>query len=127
MFHCSFLFIFATNSASTWRCWQAFMNWMHSNNHARNMHANGVIRVQKFVHCIDWECNLELLIACWNRPLCFKKIKTTNTTAFLISNTLIPNPYSHKAIFSLNLLHPYLKFNRSVSVWYSSTLGLSNR
>ena len=32
-----------------------------------------------------------------HRLLCFKKIKTTTTTAFLISNTVVLNPYSHSA------------------------------
>ena len=29
-----------------------------------------------------------------HKPLCFTKIKTTSTTAFLISITVVPNPYS---------------------------------
>ena len=38
--------------------------------------------------------NWELLIARPHRALCFKKI-TTTTTAFLIFNTVVPNPYSN--------------------------------
>ena len=37
------------------------------------------------VHVIDWEHNWELLIACPHRPLCFKKIRATTITAFLIT------------------------------------------
>ena len=29
----------------------------------------------------------------------FKKIKTTTTTALLISNTVVPHPYSHSTVF----------------------------
>ena len=82
---------------------QVFTNCMHSYDHAHNMHVIG----------IDWEHNWELLIACPKRPLCFKKIRTTTTTGFLISNTVVPNPYSHSTTFDLKFfapLHPYLKF-----------------
>ena len=34
-----------------------------------------------------------------HRPLCFKKIEATTTTVFLISNTVVPNPYSHSTAF----------------------------
>ena len=37
--------------------------------------------------------NCELLIACPHKSLCFRKIRTTIT--FLISNTVVLNPYSH--------------------------------
>ena len=30
-------------------------------------------------------------------PFCFKKIRTITTAAFLISNTVVPNPYCHIA------------------------------
>ena len=56
--------------------------------------------------CHNWE----LLIAPPHRPLSFNIIKTTTNTAFLISNTVVPNPYSHSKAFDPNLLHPYLKF-----------------
>ena len=46
--------------------------------------------------CHNWE----LFIARQHRPLCFKKIRTTTTTAFLISNTVAPNPYSHSTALS---------------------------
>ena len=34
-----------------------------------------------------------------HRPLCFKKIKATTTTVFLIPTTVVPNPYSHITAF----------------------------
>ena len=43
--------------------------------------------------------NGELLITCPHRPLCFKKTRTTITTALLISNTVVLNPYSHSTPF----------------------------
>ena len=53
----------------------------------------------KIVNCA---INLSQLrtIACPHKPLCFKKIQTTTTTAFLISNTALPNPYSHSTAFN---------------------------
>ena len=45
--------------------------------------------------CHKWE----LLITCTYRPLCFKKITTITATIFLISNTVVPNPYSHCTSF----------------------------
>ena len=56
--------------------------------------------------CHNWE----LLIAYPHRSLCFKKFKTTTFTAFLISNTVVPNHYSHNTTTILNLPHPYLRF-----------------
>ena len=41
--------------------------------------------------CYNWE----ILVAHPHRPLCFKKIRTTTTTTFFISNTIALNPYSH--------------------------------
>ena len=41
-----------------------------------------------------------------HRPLCFKNIWTTTTTAFLISNTVVPNLYSHSAAFDPQSLTP---------------------
>ena len=45
--------------------------------------------------CHNWE----LLIAWPHRPLCFKKTRTTTTSAFLISNIVVPYPYSHSTAF----------------------------
>ena len=42
-------------------------------------------------------CDLNLPIS--HRPLGFKKIKTTTTTAFLISNTIVPHLYCHSTAF----------------------------
>ena len=42
-----------------------------------------------------------------HRPLCFR---TTTTTAFLISNIVVSNPYSHSAAFDSQFRTPYLKF-----------------
>ena len=56
--------------------------------------------------CHNWE----LIIAYPHRSLCFKKFKTTNFTAFLISNTVVTNHYSHNTTTILNLPHLYLKF-----------------
>ena len=72
-------------------------------------------RIVKIVNCFGplglSTChNWELFIAHPHRPLCFKKIRTTTTTAFLISNTVIPNPYSLAQNSILYLSHPYLKF-----------------
>ena len=78
---------------------QAFTNCMHSYDYAHSVHKNVVTLAQKFVHCIDWEHNWKLLIACPHRPLCFKKIRTTTTTMFLIFNTIVFNPYSHSIEF----------------------------
>ena len=76
-----------------WGCnKQAFTNCMHGYDHAHNMHANGVTCALKFAHSINWEHDWELLIACLHRPLCFKKIKTTTSTAFAISNAVVLNP-----------------------------------
>ena len=74
---------------------QAFTYCMHSYDRACKVHANGVTCAQKFVHSIDWEHNWKLFIACPQRPLCFKKTRTTTTTVFLISNTVVPILYSH--------------------------------
>ena len=35
-----------------------------------------------------------------HRSLCFQKIRKTTTTAFLTSNTAVPNPYSHSTAFN---------------------------
>ena len=44
------------------------------------------------------------------RPLCFKKIRTTTTTVFLISNKVVLNPYSHSAAFHHHSFRPLFKF-----------------
>ena len=84
------------------------------------VHTNGVTRAQKFVHDIEWQHNRQLLIACTHRPLCFKKIRTTITIAFLIFNTVVPNPYNHSTAFdpqSFVPLHPYLNRVRFSDPW----------
>ena len=57
--------------------------------------------------CHNWK----LIIAYPHRSLCFKKFKTTTFTAFLISNTVVPNHYSHNTATILNHPHPYLRFH----------------
>ena len=53
-----------------------------------NLHvaANGLplVPIGSGIWDIDWEHNWKLLITCPHRPLCFKKIWTIITTAFLI-------------------------------------------
>ena len=58
-----------------------------------------------------------------HRPLHFQKIRTTTATAFLISRTLVPNPYSYSTAFDTHgtLILSSGPLNRSVSVWYSNT------
>ena len=77
--------------------------------------------------CQYWE----LLIANPHRPLCFKKIRTTTSTAFLNSNTVVLNPYNHSTTFIPQSFAPLSQipglFNRSVAVWYSNTLWPSDR
>ena len=90
--------------------------------------------IAKFVNCfgplvISTCHNWEILITCPHRPLRCKKIRTTTTTAFLISNTVVLNPNSHSAALdpqSFASFAPGL-FNRSVSVWYSNILCPANR
>ena len=71
---------------------QAFANCMHGYNCARNMHLNSVTRAQKFCTVLIEDTIENYLFPNPHRPLCFKKIITTTTTAFLISNTAILNP-----------------------------------
>ena len=54
--------------------------------------------------------NWKLLIARPHRPLRFKKIRTNSTATFLISNTVVPNPYSHRAAFAPHSSPRLLKF-----------------
>ena len=82
-----------------------------------------LLRGSWFVKIIKYFCplvlstchNWELLIVRPHRPLYYKKIRTTTTTAFLISNTVVPE--SLQPIIEqhsiLNLSHPYLKFQVS--------------
>ena len=74
--------------------------------------------------------NGELLIACRHRALCYKKIRTTSTTALLISNVVVPNPYSHHAAFdprsTASLFEIPDPFNRCLSL-ILNTLRPSNR
>ena len=77
------------------------------------------------------EYNWELLIASAHVPLCFKKIRTTTTTTFLISITVVLNPYSTESLVQhliLNPLDSYFNFNFNgfVSVLYLNTLWSSN-
>ena len=65
--------------------------------------------------------NLNLLISYTDHYYCFKKIKTTTTTVFLISNTVVPNPYSHSTAFDPHLLHPYLK-GTLMQIWKSTDI-----
>ena len=58
--------------------------------------ANNITRAQKSAQGIDREHNWELLIT--HPPLCLTKTRPITTT-FLISNTLVPNPYSHGTTF----------------------------
>ena len=52
--------------------------------------------------CHNWG----LLITCAHKSLCFKKIRTTTTTAFLIFNTVVPNPYSLSTAFDSHSFVP---------------------
>ena len=46
-------------------------------------------------------------------PLYFKKVKTTTTTAFSISSTVL-NPHNHVTVFNPQPFAPYLKFQVSL-------------
>ena len=72
------------------------------------------------VHKNVWTVLLENTVENYypHRPLCFKKIRTTTTTVILIptqQSQILTVIVQHSI---LNLLHPCLKFNRSLSVWY---------
>ena len=76
------------------------------------LHAQLWLHVMCMKICARYWLPTQLLITCPHKPLCFKKIRTT-TIAFLIFNTVVPNPYSHSTAFnpqSFIPLHPYLKF-----------------
>ena len=90
---------------------QAFINCVHGHDHARHVHANGVTWTRKFKHGMIPLCKNNLNLPIFHSPLCSKKIKITTTTAFLISNTVVPNPYSHIRAFIPHLSHPYLQFH----------------
>ena len=92
---------------------KAFTNCVHNYDHAHNVHTNGVTLAQKSVHSIDWEHNWKLLITCPHRPLCFKKIRTTTTTMFLIFNTVVLNPYSHSIEFNSPSFAPWPYLSQS--------------
>ena len=72
--------------------------------------------------------NGELLITHPQRPWCFKKIRTTTITAFLISNTVVQNSYSNNTAFDPQSFAPLSwvpgPFNRSTSLWYSILYNL---
>ena len=78
---------------------QVFTNCMHGYDCVSNANAYGITHTKKCVDSID---SLMVLMV-------LTKIKTT-TTAFLISNTVVPTPSNHIVQHSiLNLSHPYLK------------------
>ena len=53
-----------------------------------------------FVHWYYQLWTIEIYLSpTHTEPLCFNKIRTTNSIVFLISNTVVPNPYSHKTAF----------------------------
>ena len=72
---------------------QAFTNYVHEYDRICNMHAYGATRAQKFLHSIDPLCKNNLNLP--HRPICFQKIRATTAAAFLPSNTVVSNPYSH--------------------------------
>ena len=100
---------------------------------SRNMHTKDVEHIQKLVHIIDWEHHWQLPIAWPHRPLCFKKVRTTTITTFLISKTVVSKPGSYSTAFdsqSLTPLHPSSPSQVrliDLPVWYSSILWLSIR
>ena len=71
---------------------QAFTNCLHGYDRACNLHASGITHTRTFVHGIEF-ADLS------NKPLCFKKIKTTTTIPILISKTLAANPCSFSTVF----------------------------
>ena len=93
------------------------LSWteVHVDDRARNTHVTQtVLRVHEncaryWFLCIKiiWNCQLYT-------PLRFKK-KTTTTTAFLISNTMVPNLVQH---LILNLSHPYRYVQVSLTDWF---------
>ena len=93
------------------------LSWteVHVDDRARNTHVTQTaLRVHEncaryWFLCINiiWNCQLYT-------PLCFKK-KTTTTTAFLISNTVVPNLVQH---LILNLSHPYRYVQVSLTDWF---------
>ena len=76
---------------------QALTNCMHGYDCACNVHANGVMLHKNLCTVLIPLCKNNLNFP--DRPLCFKKIRTTTTTTFLISNTIVSNPYSHSTAF----------------------------
>ena len=65
----------------------------------------------------------ELFITCPHRPLCFnKKIRTTNTTVFLIFNTVVPNLYSHSTAFHPQSFTPLQGFTQAL--WATTVFHL---
>ena len=51
------------------------------------------------VHWCYQPATIENYFSPVHRSLWFKKIRTTTTTTFLISKTVVPNPYSHSIAF----------------------------
>ena len=76
---------------------QAFINWKYTQTALREHKNSSTV----------WFLCVKII---WNSQLP-KKIKLTTTTTFLISNTVVPNPYSHIIAFIPHLSHPYLQFH----------------
>ena len=102
---------------------QVFTKCVHGEDHACNMHAKAFcVHENSCTVLIPLrKNNLNLLISYTDHYYCFKKIKTTTTTVFLISNTVVPNPYSHSTAFDPHLLHPYLK-GTLTQIWKSTDI-----
>ena len=126
LFTLTYFFLTHTHSCSAakWKFLvQVFTDCVHGYNHERYVHASDVTCTRKSVHSIHSSMlklfefanlsinNWELLLTrpyrpLWfkkirkiTRPLWFNKIRKTTTTAFLMSNTVVPNPYSHSIAF----------------------------
>ena len=72
---------------------QAFTNYVHEYGHILT-YTHTVLRVLKnlFTGLIPL-CKNNLNLP--HRPICFQKIRATTAAAFLPSNTVVSNPYSH--------------------------------
>ena len=91
---------------------EAFTNCLHGYNCAHNVHTYSVNHTWKFVHGTDY------------RPWCFKKITTTITTAFLISNTVVSDPFCQRKHSILNFSHPLPKFQDRLIDLFQSDNGI---
>ena len=74
------------------------------------MHANGVTHAKKI--CAQYNLSTKTIM--------LQEKETTTTIVFLISNTVVPNPYSHHKSFDPQSFAPLsyvpAPFNRTVSV-----------